>query len=102
MLRWLAADLPFYLEQPTDPVEGILGRRRGGGDMDLVELTPGMGPAPHLDQARRVARQLRPVQILESDIGVRMQVTAALSGQALGMLGLAIRGIEIEGCRPLR
>jgi len=49
-----------------------------------------MGPAGHLDQARRRGPRIGDIQLLEAGIGVGMQEAPAGTKQRLSVLALAI------------
>ena len=82
----------------SDPIQGIVGsgaRVLGGGLGDLEELTSGVRPAPHLQDATVF------VQGVETRIGVGLEVASVGGEHSLHVLATPIIGEFVEHCRRM-
>src|SRR6202008_4713172 len=97
-VRGQAVDLALDLEEPADVLERLGGDRRLGGQVNLVDLAPDMGPAGDLGHGRRLPA-LALIERPEACIAIGLEEAAEPRQMGARMLPLAIGRVAVDDRR---
>ena len=91
-------DLALDLEEPADALERLGGDRRLGGEVDVVDLAPDMGPAGDFGHGRRLST-LALIERREAGIAVGLEEAAEARRDGRADAPLAIGRVAVDDRR---